>query len=263
MTNGNEGENGKARANWQSVVAYGVAIIALLGFALLIIDLLGRTGASDLEWTRAVFLLSGVEAVAFAGAGFLFGREVNRQRAESAEERGDAAEARASEAEVNAAQSEQKGRGLKAAVRAKAKGEADEERRFEAFGGQERAAVAQAGCLNSLTTATNRPASSLAPYSPLTTRSTRTNWMSSHSGSQQVIGRSWSFSTNLCFGRRAFSCGNVTTIRLILCPSIRCSNRSDSPHLKSSQDYRLGAYVAPTLCVLGSIWPSREAADNH
>jgi len=80
--------NQKISFSWTEVIKYLIAIAALVGFSWFIIYLIGKTtNASELEWTRAVYLLSGVEAVAFAAAGFIFGREVNRQRAEKAEQR--------------------------------------------------------------------------------------------------------------------------------------------------------------------------------
>ena len=48
---------------------YPVVIVALAGFVLLINVLLGMTKAPEQEWTRAVYLFTGVEATAFAAAG--------------------------------------------------------------------------------------------------------------------------------------------------------------------------------------------------
>ena len=83
-----------SRLSWSDLVKYGMAVLALVGFSWIIIYLMSKTeSASEMEWTRAVYLLSGVEAIAFAAAGFIFGREVNRQRAQKAEERAFEAEA--------------------------------------------------------------------------------------------------------------------------------------------------------------------------
>jgi hypothetical protein len=41
----------------------------------------------DPQWLRWVFLYGAVEAIVFAAAGWIFGREVNRARAETAEEK--------------------------------------------------------------------------------------------------------------------------------------------------------------------------------
>jgi hypothetical protein len=51
-----------------------------------------------------VYLLNGVEAVAFAGAGWLFGKEVHRGEAERAEEQVQTEQQRANQAEGDARQ---------------------------------------------------------------------------------------------------------------------------------------------------------------
>jgi hypothetical protein len=45
--------------------------------------------ATDPAWSHYLYLLNGIQAIAFAGAGFLFGKEVNRGRAEVAEQTAD------------------------------------------------------------------------------------------------------------------------------------------------------------------------------
>ena len=91
-----------------------VAGIAVVGFGAFIIFLLSNLKMEEPQWTRAVFLLNGVEAITFAAAGYLFGREVHRGRAENAEKRADLAEDKAQKNE-NAAN---KGRALAKAVTA-------------------------------------------------------------------------------------------------------------------------------------------------
>jgi hypothetical protein len=112
--------------NWIANAPLFVAVVALVGFASIIAYLLSRTlAATELEWTRAVYLLNGVEAIAFAAAGFLFGKEVHRQQAESAQQLAKEAQEEAADARVTAAQSERssieaetKGKAVAAAVRA-------------------------------------------------------------------------------------------------------------------------------------------------
>ena len=87
--------------DWVSTIT-GLAV--LLAFALLINYLLTQTAASDIVWARLTYLLSGVEALVFAAAGFLFGREVHRERAERAETDAAAAKTEARAAEQTAAQ---------------------------------------------------------------------------------------------------------------------------------------------------------------
>lgn len=109
----------KTSGGWQDGLSYVVAIAALLAFAWFIIFLLHRTNTSELEWTRGVYLLTGVEAIVFAAAGFLFGREVNRARAEQAEARAATAEVQKSEAENQRIEAVTKGRNLAAVINAK------------------------------------------------------------------------------------------------------------------------------------------------
>jgi hypothetical protein len=69
--------------DWVIAVA---ALACMAGFGWLVVVLVQSAGvSSEIEWTRKMFILSGVEAIAFAGAGFLFGREVHRKEAEYAE----------------------------------------------------------------------------------------------------------------------------------------------------------------------------------
>jgi hypothetical protein len=78
-----------ATATWWSTVKeigiFVVGVASLAGFALFLMYLLQHLSASDSEWNRAIYLLEGVEAIAFAAAGYFFGKEVNRKRAENAE----------------------------------------------------------------------------------------------------------------------------------------------------------------------------------
>jgi hypothetical protein len=85
-------------AMWAAVVALGL----WAAFALFLVV---RSSADEVEWTRLAWVFASVEAVAFAGAGVLFGTTVTRQRAETAE-----AKAKEKEKEADA------GRALAAAL---------------------------------------------------------------------------------------------------------------------------------------------------
>ena len=119
---------------WITYVGLFVAVLALFSFGLLIMYMLTRaSGATELEWQRDVYLLSGVEAVAFAAAGFLFGKEIHRQQAAQATTRADKAEEKAAEAQQNAQLANRtaievrsRARALTAAINAKAEGYAQE-----------------------------------------------------------------------------------------------------------------------------------------
>lgn len=96
-----------------------VAILVLWYFGTVIKRMFGLTGPAvgELEWGRNAYLYAGVEALAYAAAGFLFGREVNRQRAEKAEENAFRAQREANSAQCVAARSVATGQALAEGVR--------------------------------------------------------------------------------------------------------------------------------------------------
>jgi len=124
----------------KDILAPIVAFLALVGFALFIHYMLGLTRAQETEWTRAVYLFTGVEAIAFAAAGFFFGREVQRVRAEKAEKRAEDAEKHAIDAEREVA----KGRSLSEAIKAKAAGQLKRAEPYRALGGDKTIELTQA-----------------------------------------------------------------------------------------------------------------------
>ena len=67
-----------------SVTASAFIWLALFILGLAVLLWISGSGMADLMWTRYIYLLTGVETVAFAALGWLFGREVHRQQAESA-----------------------------------------------------------------------------------------------------------------------------------------------------------------------------------
>ena len=101
--------SGNGAASRRDAIAPFVAIATLVFFALVLLYLAWQIGLPQQQWDRLIFLLNGVEAIAFAAAGYLFGKEVNRQRAEKAEERAEEAEGDATN-----------GRALATVVKAKA-----------------------------------------------------------------------------------------------------------------------------------------------
>jgi len=78
------------------------AIIVIVALALFIQYLLQNATKEETVWQRYTYLLTGVEAVAFAAAGYLFGRDVHRGAAQQAEQRAEEAKSRANEAEQRA-----------------------------------------------------------------------------------------------------------------------------------------------------------------
>jgi hypothetical protein len=63
-----------------------VAIAAVIGYVAFIYVLYQQVDTAEPGWSRKVLLFTGVEAVAFAAAGWLFGREVNRSAVEAAKD---------------------------------------------------------------------------------------------------------------------------------------------------------------------------------
>lgn len=112
------------------------ALLVMVGFAMFILFLLGHTASDDKVWTRYVYLFGGVEAVAFAAAGFLFGREVHRGQAEAAQEQADAQQNRANASETAAAEAKANGKALAAAVGAVVNGVKGKGQTYVALGAE-------------------------------------------------------------------------------------------------------------------------------
>jgi len=113
-------ENGTVQ---QNPVVVGIAVAVLIAYGVVTWFLFKNVGVATETWTRYTFLFGGLEAIAFAAVGYLFGKEVHRQQAENAEKRADNATAEASAANQKAADSERKGRDLADFVQLKAGGQ--------------------------------------------------------------------------------------------------------------------------------------------
>jgi hypothetical protein len=99
---------------WAAVL---VAVLAVAGFALTVWYLLKSAHSStDAGWQRLAYVFSGVQTVVFTAVGWLFGREVNRRQAETAQERADAAGRAEKSALAKVADLHARGRAAKAAV---------------------------------------------------------------------------------------------------------------------------------------------------
>jgi len=124
------GKTGKTSPDLKGNLAPIMAFVVLVAFTCFVIYLMGQRTAGETQWTRAVYLFTGVESIAFAAAGLLFGSEVRRQQAESANDRADDAENtadeandRANTAENRATEAQAKGKALAAAIRAETAGQ--------------------------------------------------------------------------------------------------------------------------------------------
>lgn len=99
-------------------VLTAVAVAVVIGFTALFIYL-ARLADTDNEvyWARLMYLFGSAEAIAFTAVGWLFGREVNRQRAERAETQAQDATASAAEATQQAVSSKERGESLATLVK--------------------------------------------------------------------------------------------------------------------------------------------------
>jgi len=69
--------------------ALALAAVFLLIYLALVLVTMRKTGEAAEPWSRRLVLLGGIEALAFAGAGWLFGKEVSRQTIDQANARAD------------------------------------------------------------------------------------------------------------------------------------------------------------------------------
>jgi hypothetical protein len=112
--------------DWVAIILGAALVIGYLIFLFLMRSMIN---SEEVVWTRSVYLLSGLEAIAFAAAGYFFGSEVNRKAAESAKEDAETAKTDAKTAKENQADTEKKfveartkGLALKEAILAKSQG---------------------------------------------------------------------------------------------------------------------------------------------
>lgn len=76
-----------AETGWKANAAIIAALVVLVFYVVGLIWLLTRTGTQDVAWTRAVYIIGGIEALAFGGAGWLWGATVSRAAAEVNQEK--------------------------------------------------------------------------------------------------------------------------------------------------------------------------------
>lgn len=119
MANGVTAPNPTAPANgdrFKNTTAVGITIAILIVYVAMVILLYRKAGSTDLKWTRWVFLLSGIEAIAFTAVGWIFGKEVHRAQAEMAA----VAQQNASDAQGALGKVQGRAEGLAASVRSHA-----------------------------------------------------------------------------------------------------------------------------------------------
>jgi hypothetical protein len=78
-----------------------VVTLVFVAFGYYLVDNADTTNQT--EWERWVYVFGAAEAIAFAAVGWVFGKEVNRERAESAENRAKTAEEEKAEEKMKGA----------------------------------------------------------------------------------------------------------------------------------------------------------------
>jgi hypothetical protein len=108
----------------KEAAATPAAVVILAAFAGFSLYMLGHLDIAQTKWDRAVYIYGSVEAVAFAAVGYLFGKEVHRERADNAQK--DASESKkvATDARVSAGEALERGKALRQAIALKARPDA-------------------------------------------------------------------------------------------------------------------------------------------
>jgi hypothetical protein len=79
---------------WKKTLALVIGPVLIALFVAFTIYLILQVNADEKQWARLVYLFGGIEAAGLAALGYLFGKEVHRERAEKAEAAVDAASAK-------------------------------------------------------------------------------------------------------------------------------------------------------------------------
>lgn len=69
----------------RAVVPWIFAGIILIGYGIFIVFMINKVTENDQQWVKLSHILGSIEAIVFTAVGFIFGAEVNRTRAVSAE----------------------------------------------------------------------------------------------------------------------------------------------------------------------------------
>ena len=95
-----------------------LAAVILVGYIVFVVYMASAANdPNDLKWTRLVYIFGSAEAIVFGTVGWIFGREINRERAEKAEERATKASSDASKADAAAEVAVQSGYTLAREIR--------------------------------------------------------------------------------------------------------------------------------------------------
>lgn len=108
-TNQEEKEPNTSKTDLLGSQKFKLALLIFIVYISFIAYLLYNTGLKDdLIWTRMLFLFTGIEAITFAALGYVFGKDINRKRAENAEKNADDAKKKEEKANKEAEAAKEK-----------------------------------------------------------------------------------------------------------------------------------------------------------
>jgi hypothetical protein len=126
MTANKQGEPVEEKAAPLSAIAVVVAVVLIAAYLVGLVVQWGQIGAAELPYGRGLHLIGGLEALAFAAAGALFGNAVQRQVTDKAEKKAATEKKRADDNESAAGA----GKAVVNLARVKAEGAAEGRRGF-------------------------------------------------------------------------------------------------------------------------------------
>ena len=80
-----QNESGSSTGENLNKQKFSLAVIIFIAYMIFIIYLATKASVDDVLWTRLLYLFTGIEAIVFAALGYVFGKDINRVRAENAE----------------------------------------------------------------------------------------------------------------------------------------------------------------------------------
>lgn len=71
---------------WKFIINYGIVVAVLIGYGFFVKYLLTCVEVDEPYWSRMILLFSSIEAIAFGALGYVFGKEITKKIAKTAEE---------------------------------------------------------------------------------------------------------------------------------------------------------------------------------
>jgi hypothetical protein len=130
MPENNDQEKTKTSLDLKSYIAPVVAFASLVALGFFVNFLAKNFSVTSETWQRLIYLLEGIEAIAFAAAGYLFGSEVHRKEAadakkgeQEAQRKEEASNQLSTQSQVKLADTLAKAQALKGSILAKQGGQ--------------------------------------------------------------------------------------------------------------------------------------------